>query len=370
MVFIENVKRGMITAEDIYASDITAGGHKYLPLVRRDTTLTPSMISELQKRGIRFIYIKDYPIGNPPRQIYIPKPKPLLSPQLCEDALTSLEAVFSIDWEDIHESSIKIVQHVEAVVSQIVDSLLEHEHAVIGINDLKNYDDYTYHHSLSVAVLAVAIGHSVGINKVFLNKLGTCAIMHDIGKTAVPVELIQKPTRLTDEEFALVKTHSAAGYNFLLKADIYDDEMLRGVLHHHERLDGTGYPNHLKNNEIPLFSRVINIADVYDALTSNRPYRDPMQPAEAVEYIMGGAGTIFDYDLVDAFVRKVEVYSVGNYLELSDGSIAVVLNTEHRMRPVVRVLSTGEVLDLFRDRRCLTLVITRVLPDTASWHFR
>jgi HD-GYP domain-containing protein (c-di-GMP phosphodiesterase class II) len=187
--------------------------------------------------------------------------------------------------------------------------------------------------------------------------------MHDIGKTAVPVEIINKPSRLDEDEFNIIKNHPAAGYEYLKNANIGDEKMWLGVVCHHEKVDGSGYPLGLDGNEIPIWSRIISAADVYDALTSTRPYRTPMQPAEALEYIMGGIGSSFDYDVVSSFAKKVELYPVGSYVQLSNGVIAIVLDSKNATRPVIRNLETGDVYDLQSDRQLLSVVISRVISD-------
>jgi len=201
----------------------------------------------------------------------------------------------------------------------------------------------------------------MGVGRDDLRRLAKGALLHDIGKTSVPVELINKPARLNPEEFSIIKGHSGSGYDYLAGILAKDDEMLSAVLHHHEKMDGSGYPHGLKDFDIPLWSRIIAVADVYDALTSNRPYRTPLQPGETVEFLMAGIGKDFDYDVVDSFIKKVELYPVGSTLELSNGKTGVVYNNENSLRPVVRVIPTGEILDLYRDRSCLSIVVTRVV---------
>lgn len=370
MVFIDKVSPGMTVAKDVFLSG------EGTPLVKKSTKLTPVMISQMDHLGIRFVYIDDKP-GNPVDaskkknslenlRLHVPKPEPLLPPALREEAIGSLQDIFSsvtATKEKLHESAAKLIGHIDSVVGQLVDSLLEKQSAFVNINDLKSYDEYTFHHSLSVAVLSIAIGQKMGLGRKELNRLGVCAMMHDIGKTAIPIEIIHKASRLNDQEFAIVKNHSPAGYNYLIDAHYEDEDIQRGVLHHHEKLDGTGYPHGIEGAEIPLWSRIISVADVYDALTSHRPYRTPMQPAEALEYVMGGIGSSFEYDIVDSFVKKLELYPPGTFVELSDGSIAVVLNSENPMRPVVR-LANGDICDLFRDRRMVNVTITNVLDES------
>jgi HD-GYP domain-containing protein (c-di-GMP phosphodiesterase class II) len=187
--------------------------------------------------------------------------------------------------------------------------------------------------------------------------------MHDIGKTAIPVEVLNKPTKLDTHELWLVRQHALEGYRYLTKYAIGDEQARRAVLFHHERYDGTGYPNGLKGEEIPLVSRIISVADVYDALTSMRPYRLPIAPGEAIEYIMANAGTAFDYGMVTALLQRLELYPVGSLVELSNGEIAKVLCSANSLRPVVQLIRNGEVGDLFRDYAYLNVTVKRVLSD-------
>lgn len=292
---------------------------------------------------------------------------PTVAPGLRDDALAQLEGLFSAITADRQTGGGRnyhpAVTKLDSVVGRLVGSLIAEPDTLVNISNLRSFDDYTYHHSVAVAVLAMGIGQYMGLSAPQLRRLGLCAIMHDIGKTAIPLELLHKPARLSDAEYALIKTHSAEGYRRLLYNTIGDEELWRGVLHHHERIDGTGYPRGLRGNNIPLWSRIITAADVYDALTSQRSYRTPMAPSEAIEYLMGGVGTAFDYDVVESLVRKVDLYPLGSRVELSDGRTAEVIDGEHPLRPVVRILGTDEILDLYGDRHLLNVVIRRLLVE-------
>jgi len=189
-------------------------------------------------------------------------------------------------------------------------------------------------------------------------------MLHDIGKMMIPLQIINKPSQLDDGEFDIIKGHPSEGFRYLFENHIGDEEIWAGVRHHHERMDGTGYPSGLAGADIPIMSRIVSVADVYDALTSIRPYRRPMQPAAALEYVMGGANHIFDFDVVTAFLEKIQPYPLGSFVELSNGKLAMIVNNEHPMRPTVQVLETGQILDLYGDHRCLDLVISTLLLDT------
>jgi len=365
LVAVENLTIGMVVGKDIPLAD------SFTPLVRKNTLLTGNLIALMREHNLQHVYILD-----PEEQkkaesaslIHIPQKPPLISPQLKEDAIKSLSELFELVSLGVmgHQSpsqntSINTIRDLNRVVDQLITSLESDKGALVNITSLKKFDEYTFHHSLSVAVLALAIAQRLGFDRISLSRIGKCAIMHDIGKTAVPLDIIHKPSTLDAREFELIKEHSAAGYDFLCRSILNDEEISLGVLYHHERVDGFGYPNGLKENDIPLWSRIISVADVYDAITSNRPYRLPMQPAAALEYIMGGSGTIFDYDVVNAFLCKIELYPIGSQVELSNGKMAIVCGNDHPMRPMVRLLPNGEFLDLYRDRNCLDIVILKLV---------
>lgn len=358
-VSVWELKEGMVLAGNVYAQDDSV-----IPVLTENTVITKHLIKKLKQNRIFEVPIAG---ESEPHAFFVPKPEPIISEELRIDAVSNLEEFFHLAQfkeDDFYiTSAIQVVKHLDTVVDQLVETLSGDQDALVNINDLKSYDEYTYHHSLSVAVLTIAIAATMGFDKEDVSKFGRSAILHDIGKTAIPIEIIQKPSRLDNKEFAIIKTHSSEGYQYLIKGDIGDEELWNGVLCHHEKVDGTGYPFGFKKPDIPLVSRIISVADVYDALTSNRPYRTPMLPQEAIDYIMAGVDSAFDYDVVMAFLEKLELYPVGSFIELSNRKIAVVLNNENAMRPVVKMVDTGEVLDLYHDLRCLSLVITKVLPD-------
>lgn len=370
LIFIDDAKPGMTVAKDIIVED---GG--IIALVRPGTVLTEQNIRRISECGVSSMYVIESweDLLLPEKAGYtgsdfafsVPKSKPVISDQLRDEAMQSLKEIFSYDFvhsRDTHES-LKIIKHLDNVTEKLVGSLMGDHRTLVNIVDLKSYDEYTYHHSLSVAVLSIAVAQSYGMSKSELVRIGKSAMMHDIGKTSVPLDIIHKELKLDADELAIVKNHSRAGYDYLSRANIVDGDICAAVLSHHEKFDGTGYPNGLKGDEIPLWSRIIAVADVYDALTSNRPYRQPMQPAEAVEYIMGGAGSFFDYDVVKAFTKRLEPYPVGSMVELSDSQTAVVMDTQHPTRPIIKIVKTGETVDLFNDKTRLNIVINRILQD-------
>lgn len=409
LVSVKELLPGMVLAQDVYLEENPSTAY-----LRRGFVLTDKAIERLHSRRVRRVHIEDekpsapqaftplYPkrvspgapaesapvtytpkppvfshdaLGQPRRANVMPPvlhvahatilaPRPTIDEDLREEAIQSLENTF--DEILISDSGIygtpESLAPLDEVVSRLVRTVVFDKRTLVNINDLKSFDEYTYHHSLSVAVLSIAIGRQMGFSTNQLNKLGMAAMMHDIGKTAVPQELIKKPGRLDKREYGLVQEHAKAGTGYLMGSSVGDEKLWRAVLGHHEKMDGTGYPLGLKGNVIPMWSRIISVADVYDALTSARPYRMPMQPADALEYVMGGIGSSFDYDAVQALMVKVDLYPVGSSVELSNGELALVLDNENTMRPIVEILGRGDVVDLFRDRQYLSVVVRRTVP--------
>ena len=357
---VNELVEGMIVDEGVYGE-----GETRVPLVAKNQVLTNYLIEKLRTNGVATVKILAQ-AGNS-KMIDIQKRPPIITPRLRKEALDFLQDTFSFaaQMESGNIVATRTVKKLDTLVSRLIVAITRDKQAMVNINDLKSYDEYTYHHSLSVAVLAIAIAHQLGFSGVKLTQLGKTAIMHDIGKTRVPIQLINKPAKLDQEEFHIVQTHSQEGYRFLVDQGIGDTELWASVKHHHEKMDGSGYPNGLEGEDIPVMSRIIAVADVYDALTSKRPYRKPIQPAEALEYIMGGSGTFFDYDMVLAFIKKIDPYPKGTLVELSNDKIAIVVDNEFPMRPVVQTLSNGEILDLNNDRRCLSILIRNTYDEMA-----
>ncbi|MCL2121895.1 MAG: HD-GYP domain-containing protein [Clostridiales bacterium] len=358
---IDEVTEGMVLDEGIYNRS-----NSRIPLLVRNAVLTQSRIDRLKVRKIKEVCIAS--AVDRPDLMKIKRAAPVISPKLREEAISYLTDIFAIASGQYGDASIAsmTVKQLDNVVEQLVSSLSKERGSLINIIDLKSYDEYTYHHSLSVAVVSIAIAQQLGFSKNDLTQIGKCAMMHDIGKTRVPIELINKSSSLDPDEYAIVKTHSEEGFRYLSDKGIGDEELWMAVMHHHEKMDGSGYPDGLTSADIPIMSRIIAVADVYDALTSVRPYRKPTQPMEALELIMGGASDVFDFDVVRAFLDIMEPYPVGCLIELSNGKICTVVNSDFPIRPVVQALDNGHMFDLSRDHQCLDLVINHMFINPSA----
>jgi len=226
------------------------------------------------------------------------------------------------------------------MVSDLVEQVVEAPSAMVWMTQLRRRDAYTSIHSVNVCILALTFGRYMGLDTAPLNTLGLGALLHDIGKLRVPLDVLNKPGALSPEEFELMKTHPVEGHRLLLDDPNIPPAALDAVLHHHERNDGRGYPDGLGEGQIPVMTQMVSIVDIYDALCSHRSYHDGISPQEALSRLYDMAGTGLDRELVQAFIRCVGIYPIGALVELTTGQVAVIvgLNENQKLRPVVMLL--------------------------------
>jgi len=269
------------------------------------------------------------------------------------------------------------VSTISRLVENITSQIFYDKNVMLNIVDLKVFDDYTFFHSVNVGILSMAVGATIGLKKSDLFNLGMGAILHDIGKMFIPIQILNKPGKLTTEEFEIIKTHSLKGYGYLLQKFDLPDISTRAVLEHHERFDGTGYPYNKKGVEISQCGSIIAISDVYDALTSDRPYRSALSPSEGMEYIIAGCDTLFNSNDVHCFIRKVAPYPVGSLVKLSNGKIGLVIKNYYDcgLRPKVRVIyQEGEkidtyTIDLKNDPAYLNIVVVNSITTDVDMKY-
>ncbi|MDP3087930.1 MAG: HD-GYP domain-containing protein [Methylotenera sp.] len=224
------------------------------------------------------------------------------------------------------------------MVDEIASSVDRNLGALVSLVRLKNKDEYTYMHSVAVCALMVALSKELGLSEAETKQAGLAGLLHDIGKAGIPMEVLNKPGALTDEEFTLVKLHPERGYKLLLQANILDEVVVDVCLHHHEKVSGMGYPNKLKATEISLFAKMAAVCDVYDAITSNRPYKDGWEPGVSLQR-MAQWTDHFDDMVFKAFVKSVGIYPIGSMVKLKSGRLAVVIDQSPKslLTPVIKV---------------------------------
>lgn len=224
-------------------------------------------------------------------------------------------------------------------MESIVDELLTNRDVMVNMLDLSSYDNYTCSHSLNVAILSIVLAMGLGFSRTETVGIGAGGLLHDIGKVFVSKSILQKNGPLTNEEFDIIKNHPKDGYNYISKRYNIPLRHCDTILDHHEKFDGSGYPNGKAGTDISIFGRICAVADVYDALASKRPYRDALPPCECVEYIMGGTGSQFDPKVVDIFTQRIAPYPVGTSVKLSNGWVGLVVENyiSYSLRPRLRI---------------------------------
>ena len=225
-----------------------------------------------------------------------------------------------------------------ALVEEIASSVSRNESALISLVRLKTKDDYTYMHSVAVCALMIALAKELNLNDTETKQAGMAGLLHDVGKAGIPLEVLNKPGALTDDEFTLVKLHPERGHAMLMQANILDEVVLDVCLHHHEKVNGSGYPHKLKADNISLFAKMGAVCDVYDAVTSNRPYKAGWEPGVSLHRMAQWEGH-FDDVVFKAFVRSIGIYPIGSMVKLKSGRLAVVVdqNEKSLLTPLVKV---------------------------------
>jgi putative nucleotidyltransferase with HDIG domain len=231
------------------------------------------------------------------------------------------------------------------LVENFIESVFRNETAAVTLFKLRGFDEYTYTHSINVSLLAVLLGKHLELDKPTLLRLGLAGMYHDVGKAKIPEGILNKPGKLTAAEFKIMQGHTLEGYKVMAAQKDVDPDILRAVVEHHERHDGSGYPRGLTDEQVGRFSRIISVVDVYDALTSRRVYKDAMAPAKALGMMYQWREKDFPHQAIESFIRCIGVYPVGSFVRLSGGEYGIVAsaNPLKPTKPEIKIIMDGKM---------------------------
>lgn len=338
-------------------------------LIARRTALEDFHIEGLKKMGVGAIYIREGEEEEESRNPAAPQMPPAVRKKYEQEKVKD-PAKVEIS-ESVRKRVAQGIQYLyqdtgsadfttatRSITDDLTKAILDNEAVAVDIGALKVSDEYTFKHSVDVATMSMIVARKYGLESKQVYEIGITGLLHDIGKSMIPNELLNKAAKLTEEEFAIMKQHSVYGYHILKDKEDLSDEVKLGVLQHHEKTDGSGYPMQVTEEKISLFARIISVVDIYDALVTERPYKKPFSPRDAVEMIMSMTGEL-DIQVMRCFMESVILYPVGSYVELSSGETArVVENIPNAvLRPKVMTVGTGKVYDLANDLRCASIII-------------
>lgn len=333
-------------------------------LIARGTLMDDYLIESLLKLGVTSVYIREGEEDPEDENISpqaletieklkVPdRAKVKLSESVKKRVSEGIQYLFS------NTSTETFTDTANHIANDLMKAISDNDAIAIDISTLKVSDEYTFKHSVDVATMAMVIAKKHGMSEKEVQEIGISGLLHDVGKSQIPNEILNKAGRLTEEEFALMKQHSLFGFKILKEKDSISQAISLGVLQHHEKINGQGYPLGLKADQISSYAKVLSIADVYDALVTERPYKKAFSQNDAIEIIMSMT-TDLDISIMESFLGSIILYPVGCTVQLSNGEKARVVenSTEYILRPKVVGLKSGKVYDLAKDFSCASIVI-------------
>lgn len=363
---IENVKEGSILGKTLYDGEGRV-------LLTRGSVLTQAIIDKIKSINIYTIYIED--------EYSEAIIEDVIKPEIRRTAIKMVRNTFyrlnkynnkeNYTGRNLYKESEQDFKSIYYIATEIIEEILSQKNVMIGLVDIKSFDDYTYQHSVNVAVISLIIGIKLKFHKYELFDLCIGALLHDVGKMFIPSEILNKKGELTEEEFKIMKEHTVRGYDYL--KGLYEISVPARIisLQHHERAGGQGYPEGRSGERISILSRIVAVADVYDAMTSDRVYRRAIAPNEALEYIMANSGSKFDYKVVQAFSKSVIPYPEGSIVRLSNNEIGVVtkIHEDFPLRPEIKIIYSeddsrvDEVINLLEQNSLVIMAIEENVPE-------
>lgn len=304
---VSELKSGMRLTRDVWMADGRL-------LLLAGFTIKPLYIRKLNAFNIQSVYIEEGPYE--PIEEYSEE-------KLYKEAHATIRKVFALV-RDNKEADFTIVKK---TVNEIIQMVISNETVMLQITGVRDIDNYTFLHCVDVCIYSVILGKKLGYSREQLINLGMGAILHDIGKCKISPDILQKPDKLTDDEFSKMKHHTIYGCEIIKNAYGLSPKIAAVAFQHHEKWDGTGYPLGIRAELIDPFSRIVTVADIYDALTADRVYKKKVLPHIAAEYIKNNSSKLFDPYIVNLFLANIAVYSEGTIVLLNTGEVGSVIST-------------------------------------------
>lgn len=334
-------------------------------LIARYTPLNEYLIESLKKLGISGVYIQQG--EEEPEEEVVVEPRIMatierlkvedpskvqLSESVKKRVAEGMQYLYN------NTSSDTFAETTNSIANDLMKAIKDNDALAVDISALKVSDEYTFKHSVDVATMAMIVARKHGFTEEQVYQIGIAGLLHDVGKTKIPTEVLNKPGPLKEEEFALMRQHTLLGYSILKDKKDIPDSISLAVLQHHEKINGTGYPMGVSGGQISIYAKVLAVVDVYDALVTERPYKTAFSQRDAMEMIMSLTDEL-DISIMKSFLESVILYPVNSTVQLSNGEKARVVENSpnYILRPKVVGLETGKVYDLGRDMSCANIII-------------
>ncbi|TCZ76139.1 HD-GYP domain-containing protein [Paenibacillus albiflavus] len=354
---------GMRLHQNIYSADGVI-------LLAENVELTEHLIKRLQTHGITNIYVQDHRTDD--IEIHEPLRMETKAKVLVEIRSSFRKMMYDTNSDNRHTYSF-LGKKFREVFSLILDDISDHREAMSLITNICVMDSHLYQHSMNVCVYTSLLGIAQGYSREELYSLGLGSLLHDVGKVKIPKEILFKPGKLTDEEFKEIQKHTTYGFKMLKDEANIPLISAHCAFQHHERMNGSGYPRGIGGDDIHEYAQWIGIVDSFDAMTSQRVYRQAKLPHYALDILMADAGTLYDKQKVEVFRNKIAIYPIGMTVALSTGEVGVVvdLNNDYLHRPIVRILQDQDGQDLHAPyeidlSKHLSLMVTEVNPTSGK----
>lgn len=325
------IPKDAILSEALYTDDGRT-------LVNSGTQLTPKLVERINRNHIFSVYIKD--------QHSTGEIEHLVNPLLRQKGYSLVKKIFDAagnkkpDGTPAPMPILEMMPELSRLMDDIIYEMTGFKDKQLEYIDIKNVNSYLYSSAINVALLSVLIGWEMGLNNDMISQLFMGGIFHDIGMIMLPKEVLYKKEPLTMEDKRSILYHPLKGYDYLKDKQFLSSYVRAITLGHHEHIDGSGYPNRKRGKEIHLLTQIVGLADIYDAMTSDRPYRQAVPVNEALEYIMSTANQHYDMDIIKAFIKKINPYPAGSLVKLTNGQTAVVRQVPPDMplRPLISII--------------------------------